>query len=128
MGNFRDIKRKARRSVHDTMSIPALYLAYTPLDSASDEPVSCNVRVHTKKVQLGDQAGVSFQYAEAHEIVPKVIFDRLEVAPARHGVVVVAEGEAYLIDNLLPVDEGFQTAEVVRLSDSEADGLPFPEA
>lgn len=128
MGGFRDIKKNARRKVHDTMSVPALYLDYTPLDSASEDPIACNVRVHTKKVQLGDQQGTSFQFAEAHEIIPKIIFDRLELTPARHGVVVVADGEAYLIDNLLPPDEGFQTVEVSRLSAEDAAGLPFPEA
>lgn len=128
MGSFRDIKNVARRKVHETMRLPALYLAYAPLDSASEEPVPCQVRLHTKKVKLGDQSGVSFDYAEVHEIIPRIIFDRAEVTPARHGVVVIGDGEAYLIDNLMPVDEGYQTAEVTRLSEPEASGLPYPEA
>lgn len=128
MGNFRNIKAVSRRKVHDTMSVPALYLDYVPLDSASAEPVACNVRVHTKKVQQGDQPGVTFRYAEVHEIIPTIIFDRAEVSPARFGVVSIAAGEAYLIDTIKPSDEGYQTAEVTRLSEPEASGLPVPEA
>lgn len=120
--SIRDIKRKARRDLHQAMSVPALYIAYT-----GAEPVPCTVRVHTHTAPVGQLAGFAGA-AERLETAPKLRFDRSEVAaPARTAIVSVEPGEAYRISNPHPADDAFVFADVTRLSAAEATGLPVPE-
>ena len=126
MSFWRDQKKVARRVVHDTMQIAALYLAYVPLDGASPDPLPVDVRLHTEFKALGDQAGTSFQFAERHETVPKIIFLRSQITPVRGAVVSVALGEAYEIDNVMPPSEEYITVEVTRLAVGKTIGLPYP--
>jgi len=66
--------------------------------------------------------------AERVEPEDRIRFDLSEVpAPRRGGVVSVEPGEAYRIDHVYPVDLGFQTTRIVRLTAAEAQGLPVPE-
>lgn len=122
------MKRAARDALHEVMQVPALYLASLPFDTASPAPIPCTLRAHTSFKALGDQAGTSYQFAERHEEIPRIRFKRdATFEPKRNGVFSVAPGEAYRIDNLLPPDDEYQTAEVVRVSSQQAANLPVPE-
>lgn len=148
MTDWRSIKRKARREVHETLQVRALYLTrgapptnpYEPEDLEYDtwtlppgpyynEPVEVLVRIHTEfNLRIGDMKGTNFHYAERQEAVPTIIFRRDQVPlPEAKAVVSIAEGEAYEISNVLPPDDIFIRAEVTRLSANRTEGLPVPE-
>lgn len=123
MSRFRDNKRRARGDLHREMSVPALYISASGAD-----PVPCTVRVwlKTENQMVGELSG--FPSAERAEPEDRLRFDITEIAaPRRLAVVSVETGEAYRIDHLYPVDLGYQTARVVRLSAAEAASLPVPE-
>lgn len=121
MSRFRDIKRQARRDVHDTMHVPALYI---PAPNAT--PVPCTVRVWRRRddpmtgtLQGGAQMSVSED---------RLRFLRSDLpAYLRTGSIVSVEvGEAYKIDFWYPVDDELVTARVVPLTPAEAVSLPVP--
>lgn len=125
MATWREAKKEMRRTVHDAMQVRALYFAHAPPQTGDDEPLDVNVRIHTEMKALGDIQG---QFgAERQEQIPRIVFDLVEVQPMRGWIVSVEAGEAYRIDNLLPPDLGYQTAEVSRLSAAQSAGLPVPE-
>ena len=120
---LREIKTKARTSLHNAMRVPAAYYA-TPATA----PVLVNVRVHSKMVQQGDLKGTNLNYAEREEIAPKLVFDRSEVAnPPRNGLVIISATEGYRIGQTEPPDGITITAEVSRLSASDLAGKTLPE-
>ena len=124
MSRWRDIKRRMRRDVHDTMRVPALYLA-----TRQAVPVPCMVRLHTKFSAVGDLPGGGSQYAERMETTPRVILDRNDVEmPDRNGIISVAPGEAYRILSTQPADGEFVTVNVAALPAADAASLPVPEA
>lgn len=104
------------------MRLPALYVAG---NGASPLPV--HVRLHTKFDALGDQTGTNLASAEREEIIPRILFMRSELPfPARGAIISVEPGEAYRIDHVEPADDITITANVIRLSKREAEGLPTP--
>lgn len=130
MTSFRDIKREARRGLHNALQVPALYLVATG-DAANPWAITpISVRVHSNVKALGDMAGTNFHYAETQEIIPRVIFMRAEIAmPERLAIVSVAAGEAYCIDNAMPPDDITITAEVSRVTNAvQLAALPVPVA
>lgn len=133
---WRDIKAAARATVHSTMQVPALYLVENPayvtpvvdpdIPQYLETPV--NVRVHSGKIALGDMKGTNFHFAERTEDNPSIIFLYSEMPePERNAIVSVAEGEAYRIDHVEPRDNLTLTAAALRLSVTDATGLPVPE-
>ena len=103
------------------MQVPALFLV------GAADPLPVNVRIHTKFEELGGSQAPAYS-AKAEAAVPTIIFHRAQVdRPARGGVISVQVGEAYRIDRILPPDDEFVSAHVVRLSASETVGLPVPE-
>ncbi len=123
MSSFRDIKRKARRDLHERMRVAALYI-----ESPDAEPRPVTVRIHTKFDTLGDQKGTNFNSAEREDVIPRILFWREEVpSPKRLAIVSVASGEAYSVDAVLPPDDLTISAHVVQLHASEMVGLPLPE-
>lgn len=134
---FRDIKARARGTVHSTMQVAALYLVENPdyvsptetpdEDQYDETPV--NVRVHSGEIALGDMKGTNFHFSQREEENPSIIFLYSEMpSPERNAIVSVADGEAYRVDHVKPRDNLTVTAECLRLSASEATGLPLPEA
>lgn len=103
---FRDIKRKARRIVHETMAEPALYLA--ALGSAS---VGVTIRLHTSIQALGALA-TGNGYAEVDTITPRIVFMNDQVVPRQNSIIITQDMGAYLIGNVLPRDDITTTAEV----------------
>lgn len=148
MASFREIKRRARRDLHEKMRVPAYYLLETdppenphpdPEDPEYDpewspglgpfytEPALVHVRIRLKQVEQGDMVGTNFHFAERHEGVTRILFMREEVTPVRGAVVSVETGEAYRVDNVLDPDDISITAEVTALPAAETTGLPVPE-
>lgn len=122
MRSFREMKRHARRQLHEHMSEQVLYL----LDSKSD-PVSCTVRLHLKFDELGELLRGGF--AERQEITPRIVFMAEQVRPVRGGIVVTQDMGAWRVDNDLPPDDITITAEVIRLTKSQITGFGWnPDA
>ena len=117
-------KLRAREALHRELSMPAFYFQNS---DPSEEPLSINVRVHSKWEALGDMPGTSYDYAERREEIPKIVFDLREVTPRRNAVVVVSEAEGYAVDHYDPSDDFTTTAAVKRLSNSEVANYPAPE-
>lgn len=126
--SFRDeIKRPARRALHEKFKVPALYFA-TPAGTA----VPVGVRPHTKFAPQGALTGAGPGWGERHDTQPKLIFQRSEQQPAQGAFVSVAQGEAYQISSVLPPDDEFVSALVVamtaaQISKTWPSGQPVPE-
>jgi len=141
---WRDIKRAARSTVHQTMKVRAVYLVGGSPEHDSNSgsfsgsasgnlhglPV-VEVRIHEKGTKLGDQAGTSLNSAERYDVIPKVVFWRSEleaagISPTRGDVLSVTSGEAYYIDVVEPHDQETITARITRLDAADSAGLPLP--
>jgi hypothetical protein len=123
MSRLREIKRRARGDLHREMSVPALYI-FPP----GADPVACDVRpwLKTENHMVGSLPRHKDE-ALAAEPEDRLRFDLAQVpAPRRLAIVSIETGEAYRIDFLYPVDLGYQTARVLRLSANEATDLPVP--
>jgi hypothetical protein len=126
MRSFREQVREARRDLHAHMAVDALYVL--PVSDLEAEVTPCTVRVHEKRLPIGDQLGTSFQYAERHEVVPEIILLRSQIpAPVRGAIFSIAENVAYKIDNVMPADEETMTVQVTRMTRAnDLAGLPIP--
>jgi len=123
MGRFRAHIRRARRTLHEHLSVPALYFAWPLRDGV--KPI--HVRVHDKFGSVGDLKGTNFHYAEIEENSPRIIMMRSEVEnPSRGMIISIGVTEAYRIDHVLPPDDITVTVKVSRLHSSEMAGMPTP--
>lgn len=129
MAGIRDIKRQARRDLHQALRIPAFYIA-----RPDAEPVLVHVRVHTKFEEVGEISERDVGNATRHERVPSLIFmiDELQAKGIgwrkmpRTAIVSVEANEAYRIDNTLPPDDITITAQVTVLPLHDTLSLPYP--
>lgn len=141
---WRDIKRAARSTVHQTMKVRAVFLVGGSPEHDSNSgsfsgsasgaahglPI-VEIRIHEKGTKLGDQAGTSLNSAEMYDVIPSVIFWRAELEAlgleAKRGVILsVTAGEAYYVDVVEPHDQETIKARVTRLDDADSAGLPLP--
>jgi hypothetical protein len=128
MDGWRDIKRKARSTIHERFEVSAIYIPTPDLPSPPD-PFPVTVRLHTKLGEIGKVKGTSFDFPLMHDIVSKIILLKSEVAtPKRNDIVSFAVGEAYRIDNVQPPDDITITVEIAPLKPADTAGLPVPEA
>jgi len=116
MSSLRDIKTRARRDLHQTMSIPANYYA-----SRGAAAVPVTVRLHTKFDRLGELRGIPA--AERSEVIPKAIFLRSEITPVRNAFLVVdaeqsfsGEREGYRLAVIEEPDGITQTANLTPMT------------
>lgn len=107
--NIRQMKRQARRQLHDRLSEPALYLA-----DSSAAPVGVTVRLHLSFNEMGELLRGGF--SDRQEVIPRIIFLGTQVQPRHRGIVVTEDMGAWLVDNDLPPDDITITAEVSKLS------------
>lgn len=124
--SIRDIKRQARRDLHDLARVPALYI---PEDGHPG--ILVHVRPHTKFALL-EMKGAEAGLAERRELQPKIIFmrDELEakgIVLQRTEVISVEPGEAYMLDNADAPDDITVTYFVVAMTPQDAIDLPVPE-
>lgn len=134
---WRDIKAKARETVHQTMKVRCVYLATgAPPDSNSasgDGLPELDVRIHEHQTEAGDQAGTSLNSAQRFTVDPQAIFWRADLIAAgitlvRNAVISVSDGEAYRLGPVQPHDQETISVPITRLTASQAAGLPLPEA
>ena len=125
MPNFRDIKRRARRDLHEHMKLPALLLA----NKADPVGIPVTIRLHTKFMALGDQKGTSLNSAEMEAMIPKAILmlDQIPSIPAENSVLSVAPGEAYRISHAEEPDDISVTVHIVQLPLAKTVGFPVPD-
>lgn len=107
MTTIRDIRRKARRDLHQHMQIPAAYIPVT------GTPVLVYIRDHTKfranAIEGGVRSGTG-SMVERQEMAPSIIFMRDELATAgvtliKNGIISVETGEAYRLNNAEAPDD-----------------------
>lgn len=126
---FRDLKRAARRQLHEHLADRVLYI---PERGAPAETITA--RIHDKFSQDGDIEGG--QYAERQEIIPRIRF--VDFQPKQGAVVVTEDMGAYLLETTRPAHDISIDVDVVRLTASQAKmerlnlklpwcGLPAPE-
>ena len=109
-----EIRQRARRVVHSTFSLPAVYTA----PGIGAVPVPCMARMHNEAKLFGDLDREG--YAQVIEDVNQVVFDALEVEPAKNGVVTFYSDAArtivvgvFEINNILPkTTDEFRRVEV----------------
>jgi hypothetical protein len=126
MPSFRDIKRSARRVLHETMKIPAYLFA-----TSNAEPISIFVRRSVETVDGKAFAGGQPGLAQMVDAVPTLLFMRSELAERgvdlkRNMIITLDEGEGYNLDLALPIDDITVSWRTTRLSAREMDGLPYP--
>jgi hypothetical protein len=126
MTSITDIRRRARRDLHNALRVPALFI------DGMSTPVLVHVRLHVKEDIFSRWVGrVGVELAGTEEIQPKILFMRDEITDAaleikRNVVISVYPGEAYRLDRALPFDDITVSWMAVRLTAREATGLPVP--
>lgn len=102
-----EIRKSARRVVHSTFALPAVY---SPPDGGPDVP--CMARKHNETKVFGDLDRE--MYAQTIEDVNVIIFDALEVEPKKNGIVDFGAGQGkFEIVNILPkTTDDFRRVEV----------------
>ena len=129
MPNFREIKRKARRVLHQHMRVPAVYVA--PNGTATP----LHVRDHTKFGTVAPEGAVrsgNGQMVERNEMIPSMIVMLDEVPEGlkliRNGVIVFSASEAYTLNNAEAPDDITVKWFVTAITNkAELDALPVPE-
>jgi hypothetical protein len=113
MATFREVKRKGRMQLHQRIAEPALYLT-TPIAS----PVGVSVRLHLSFDAVGELLRGGF--ADRQEMTPQIIFLGSQVVPGTNGFVITKDMGAWRVDNTMPPNDITITAEVVRVTPSQA--------
>lgn len=126
----REIRRAARTNLHERLRVAAVFIPLPEDSPPAMFPVT--VRIHSKFDALGDRPGVSANYGERAEVVPRIVFWLSELPddapnPVRGSIVSVEEGEAYEVDHVEPPDGQTVTAAVTRLTPAVAANWPTPE-
>lgn len=121
--SIRRIREQARRALHNHMCVPA----YRFVNGPTGGHTAVRVRLHRTRGLAGDVQGTSLSYARVSEEDPRLIFMRDEFIPVRGEVFVLAENEAYSIEYLDPSDGLTISAQVVRLTASDAALYVFPD-
>lgn len=120
MADFRALKERARRDLHEHLQVPAYYRA-----SPSSAWVAVHVRHHRATQRIGDLPGL--EGATMRDLIPRLIFMRDEVAmPARGAIVSIATGEAYSIGDTDPPDGISITAHIAPVPAAQTTGFPVP--
>lgn len=120
MPDIRDLRRRSRRSLHEALSIPAVYIAPDSTET------SCRVRIFENNRAFGDMAGFDYDPAQRQAEVPEIVSLVEEVNPTRGGVFSVEPGVAYAVEVPQPEDGITRTSQCTRLSESQAAGLTLP--
>ncbi|EGL63573.1 hypothetical protein AGRO_3642 [Agrobacterium sp. ATCC 31749] len=115
--NWRERKREHLLPVHETFSIPAVYLTH-----AAGIPVPVNIRLHQRpaviEVQGEDGTG------QIIDIADRVIFTVAEVANVvTSAFVILSDTEAYVTGPSRPEREGFVWVEVRTATKAELASL-----
>ena len=102
--SFANLKRDARRAVHDTLAVSAEF------QSGADDPVSMSVRFHSTRTLTPFGAAGADDYAEIIERIDRVIFDvdalaAAAITPQRGDTVLFSDyGITVTLDVRAPTD------------------------
>jgi hypothetical protein len=115
MGNWAEVRQRARRAVHNTFSLPATYLAP---GATAEEAISCNVRLHNELKMFGDLDRELF--AQVISDQNRLVIDTVEVEIVQRlaTVKVYADSARTIllgtcnIKNILPKTDEFLRVEV----------------
>lgn len=119
---FRELKKKARKDLHERMLVPGLCtLVKTGM------ALRVTVRPHLQPKLMGDVQGTSFVYGEVADVQPKLIFMAKEMKPVRGDVVMISAEEGYRVDSPDPLDLISYKAICIRLTANELAKYPSPE-
>lgn len=121
MSKFRDIRDRARRSIHANFEVAAIYI-----DPEDDSEIELTIRTHHRTHNSGDVSGYDYGPAERVETVPEIVALAEAVNPKRLGVFSLAADEAYRVETVMPVDGITVTTQVVRLRQSDIDEAGYP--
>lgn len=121
MSNHREMKRMARRQLHDRLSELALYLT-----APNADPQTVTVRLHLNFNPVGELLRGGF--SEREEATPSVIFMADQVQPANKGILITKDLGAWRVDHDFPPDDITIKAEVARLTDSQVVGFGWNPA
>lgn len=134
MWSIRDIRRKARRDLHQAMRVPAVLCL--PGVTPAFNPVLLHVRDHTKfrvnAIEGAVRSG-SGQMVDRQDMAPSIIFMRDEVAEAgvtlmKNMIVSIERGEAYRLNNAEAPDDITVKWFVTAITNkAELDAMPLPE-
>lgn len=109
MTTFRQLKRQARTTLHQRLSDRVIYVT----DAGTSYK---DVRLHLSFENVGELLRGGF--AEMPEVTPTVIF--LGFTPVKNAIVVTEDMGAWQIDVVMPPNDITASAEVVKLTDSQA--------
>jgi hypothetical protein len=112
MSIHRELKRQARRDLHDKIADTVLYLPVR-----DSEPQTIKVRLHVA-FSDGGGLGSSDGWAERHDITPKARF--MGTVPVKNGLIVTEDMGVFSIDNTFPPNDITQDAEITKLSAGQA--------
>lgn len=111
--NWRERKREHLLPVHETFSIPAVYLTH-----AAGIPVPVNIRLHQRPAVIEAQGKDGT--GQIIDIVDRVIFKVAEVANVvTSAFVILSDSEAYVTGPSRPEREGFVWVEVRTATKAE---------
>ena len=129
MSNIRDIRRAARRRLHDAFKVAVLYIPRV------GSPVVLHARDHTKfrvnAIEGAVRSG-NGQMVGRQEMEPSIIFMRDELAEKgvtliKTGIISVERGEAYRLNNAEAPDDITVKWFVTAITDkAELDSLLLP--
>lgn len=107
--SWREKKRAALAPVHETFSIPAVYLTH-----AEGTPVPVNVRLHQRPVVASQQGGEDWAGgAQMLDLVDRIVFDATEVPEVvTNAYVLFSDSEAFRTGASRPQRDGFISVEV----------------
>lgn len=119
MTSLIDIRRKARRDLHEHARVPAVYLAY-----AAAEAVGIRPRVHDAVDMSGLGQNVLQGLGERFESEPGIVFDLEEIAnPESQAYVILGPEEGYRTTVSEPARDGFQKFRAVRMDAADVADL-----
>lgn len=121
---FLEIKRQARRIVHQNLRLSAFWFAKA--DTLFANPVPLSARLHYDYDYAGDLPGTSFSYAERSEQTAIVAIVYTADAPVmnQNDIISFDRGEAFKIDHLDPPDDETVKVHLVRIKNSS--NIPKP--
>lgn len=112
MQSFRELKRQARKQLHDSIGEGVVYISMI-----GAEPAITSVRLHTNVESNGELRRSGF--AEAEELVPKIVFMNHYLKPSKNSVVVTDTQGAFICDIIEPPHDITTTAIVTQLNKTE---------
>jgi len=119
MPTFRDIKRKARLTLHSRLGEPVIYVRDAGLPT--EVQVSMTARLHLNFEQIGDLLRGGF--AEREEISPTIVFLTGGSRPVEKAIVVTKDMGAWRVALVKPANDITISAEVVKLTDKQVGDL-----